>query len=179
MAKTKIHLTTEQIDELAAKLEDGDKAIAPAMRRAVNKVSRWVNEEAWKRIAGASGVESKIIGGRIKLSAARESGDSIIGQVWVGLDPISLRRLGATQDGSGVTAGPGKAPGAFIVGKLNDHVFKRRNNKDVNPKKHGLPIDKQEYTIAQKSELILATLADLAGKMLLEEFARELKWQTN
>jgi hypothetical protein len=163
-----VRLDPRVVGELIAAESATTREVSAAIKRAVARTCKWANEQVSRRVAKVTKLSAKIIKGRNAVFL-----NSDLGKVWVGLDPVSLHRLNPIQDATGVTAGPAKVPGAFIVksGKLEGLVFKRKD-------KGRLPVELQKYAIAETANPVIEKIAAEVGERLQTEFASELKWQT-
>lgn len=125
--------------ESSIKLDGGDfarlmrefdvykKDVQEALRDAAGDTLRAINAEFGAIVASHLKLDASIFRNRIKLAYSYQSG---AGRVWFGINDITLRRLGepyggAKQEVGGVRAGPVFRERAFIVPKLNDHIFAR------------------------------------------------------
>ena len=161
-------VSAKGLEEIGRDLGATSKQIAPAMRSAVSRVTKWAGNEAARRISKATKVTGKVIKGRMRVEVMGK--DGVLGRVWAGLLNIPLKAMKPRQTKSGVTAGPAKVPGAFISKKLGGHVFKRTGSKR-------LPIQKQTHPILDPGLDAMASLEKEIGDRLLREFEHQLKWQ--
>jgi hypothetical protein len=142
-----------------------DESTRHAMKIAIARVSRWAGNEVRRKVASAVKVKGGIIKGRMFVGISDQKG-----RVWLGLSPIKLNRLNPRQTASGVTAGPAKRPGAFIVEKFGGNVFERKG-------KARLPIEKSAgHDIRSEGDAAMAAVKEQIGPRLLAEFERALKW---
>ena len=140
--------------------EGGDqnkRAVRDAVRDAVKEAgSKSLREYSVQKISEQTGLQPAIIRkrARVKVSLHR---DRIT--VWFGLNTVNLSHMKPKQDAQGVTAGPARVAGGFIVSRLNGQVFVR---KGLNR----LPIKKQVYDIREKGR----DAADEVYRHLLQSF---------
>ena len=163
-----IFINANGLDRIGRDLGATAAQIAPAMRTAVSRVTKWAGNEAARRISKATKVTGKVLKGRMRVEVM--SKDGVLGRVWAGLSNIPLKAMKPRQTKSGVTAGPAKRPGAFISEKLNGHVFKRKGTKR-------LPIEKQTFPIFDPGMDAMGSLEKEIGERLQREFESQLKWQ--
>lgn len=164
-----IFISAKGLEKIGEDFGATQKQIAPAMRTAVSRVTKWAGNEAARRIAKATKVTGKVIKGRMRVEIM--SKDGVLGRVWAGLRNISLKDLKPRQTKSGVTAGPAKRPGAFISKKLGGHVYKRKG-----PKR--LPIQKEPgLPILDPGMDAMGSLEKEIGERLQREFEHQLQWQ--
>lgn len=163
-----IFINAKGLDRIGRDLGATAVQIAPAMRTAVSRVTKWAGNEAARRISKATKVTGKVIKGRMRVEVMGK--DGVLGRVWAGLRNIPLKAMKPRQTKSGVTAGPAKRPGAFISKKLGGHVFKRTG-------KERLPIEKQTLPILDPGLDAMASLEKEIGERLMREFESQLKWQ--
>lgn len=155
--------TLEEVALLAGRVIDD--STRHAMKIAVARVSRWAGNEVRRRVASAVKVKGGIIKGRMFVGITDEGG-----RVWLGLSPIKLNRLNPRKTASGVTAGPAKRPGAFIIEKFGGNVFQRKGAAR-------LPIEKSPgHEIREEGSAAIQSVQELIGPRLLAEFERALQW---
>lgn len=115
----------ERVKQALGVLEaDIKRAIETATRRAF----RWAERKAARDIATEAGIPYRAARTRTRARYALTGR----GVVWFGLNPVSVKYLGAKE-----------RKGAFTADKLNGHWFKRRGRAR-------LPIDKIEKPIEQE-----------------------------
>ena len=163
-----IFIEAKGLDRIGRDLGATAAQIAPAMRTAVSRVTKWAGNEAARRISKATKVTGKVLKGRMRVEVMGK--DGVLGRVWAGLSPIPLKAMKPRQTKSGVTAGPAKRPGAFISKKLGGHVFKRTG-------KERLPIEKETFSILDPGMDAMGSLEKEIGERLQREFESQLKWQ--
>lgn len=121
-----IKISRKQIRALASR-EGGDednRAVREAVRDAVKAATRGgIRDYAVQKIAAETGLSATVIRKRARIKVGTHR-DRLT--VWFGLNPVNLKDMKPKQDAEGVTAGPARVPGAFIVKKLGGHVFKRK-----------------------------------------------------
>jgi len=123
--------------------------VKEALRYAVKWTTAAVNSDVRGELRKITGLSAKIIRGRIDVSFRYENHQ---GRIWIGLNPIDLKRMNPRQLKGSVKAGPVKREGAWIgKGKLGGHVFKR-----LGPGR--LPIEKQVYNIEEQGEVAVETV---------------------
>lgn len=143
-----------------------DEAFPKALKIAVNRTAKWAGAQLAKSVGKSVKVQAKIVRGRVKI----QLGDGV-SRVWIGLDEIQLSRLKPRQTSSGVTAGPIRRKGAFVVKKLGGNVFQRTG-------KSRLPIEKAPgLPIADEGQKALSEIADQAPDRLVYEMKRALRWR--
>jgi hypothetical protein len=148
------------------KFDAAPEVIEKAMRFAVQRVTQWAVSQVTRGVAKAAGVQLRVIKGRVHITI-RDG----FGWVWVGLNPISARRLDPQEVSGGVQAAGRFFPDAFIVkgnGPLAGQVMVRRG-----PER--LPIDKQVVDIEAQSTPVVQKISDEVNARLSAEFERQVK----
>lgn len=153
-----VRITFDQtdFDRLMAQYDLYRYEVEEDMRDAAEKTTRDVNTIALRWLAQSLGISKKLMQQRIKsgfrfVHSRDNEGAGAKGIVFIGLNPLTLKRLNPKQNKRGVKAGPVTRPGAFIqTTKLGGHVFKRRG-------KNRLPLDKQSYKIDEAAKVQLET----------------------
>lgn len=142
--------------------------VTKAVRTATTKAMRWAEREGAKRLATVSQLSVRQLREATRYKArVRNREGQIRGQVWFGLNDVAVKWAGATQTPTGVSSRAGQFPQAFIVDKLGGHVFRRKGAAK-------LPIEKVTYGIVGVSEMVLAKVADEAGRMFQQLLFSEL-----
>jgi len=133
------------------------REVREAVREAIKSAKDLrIRDYAVSKIATETGLEARVIraASRIRVGTHR---DRLT--VWFGLNPIGLNKMRPKQTKEGVSAGPARVPGGFIVKKIARNVFVRKGRSR-------LPIVKQTYDIRDKGE----TAALKVYNYLLESF---------
>ena len=129
-----------------AKREGGNehnRAVREAVKDAIKEAgSKSLRDYSVQKIAEKTGLSPAIVRKRSRVKVTIRK-DGI--RVWFGLNNFNLSHLNPKQDKTGVTAGPVRVHGGFIIKKFNNQVFKR---KGIKP----LPIVKQVYDIRSKGK---------------------------
>jgi hypothetical protein len=142
--------------------------VTKAVRTATTKAMRWAEREGAKRLANVTKLSVRQLREATRYKAKiRNRQGQVQGRVWFGLNDVALKWAGATQTPSGVSSRVGEYPEAFIVQKLNQHVFRRKGATR-------LPIQKVTYGILGTSEAVLAKVADEAARMFQQLLFSEL-----
>lgn len=138
----------QRVRDLLGVLQKDMKA---ALRTATRQAGQWANREGARRLAKEARVPLKNLrqGLRLKFQYQSVKGFATA-RLWYGLNPISLKYLGARQQKKGVRAAGETIPGGFIAPTLGAHAFKRAGKKR-------LPIVRQERKIADKGNAFLQT----------------------
>ena len=120
------------------------------------------------KIAKVTGVQRTALKGRQFLKVTVKDA---YGRIWMGFNPLKLSRMNPRKTAGGVTAGPAKAPGAFLMkhgsGKVS--VFKRVGSKR-------LPIEKPTFDIS-KGQAVAQEVAESLNAVLTENFRNALYGQ--
>jgi hypothetical protein len=142
--------------------------VTKAVRTATTKAMRWAEREGAKRLANVTKLSVRQLREATRYKAKiRNRQGQVQGRVWFGLNDVALKWAGATQTPSGVSSRVGEYRDAFIVEKLNQHVFRRKGATR-------LPIQKVTYGILGTSEAVLAKVADEAARMFQQLLFSEL-----
>lgn len=139
--------------------------VQDALKFAVNYTTRALNRDVRGELRKVTGLSARIINGRIAVKYAYQSSEGLI---WIGLNPISLKRMKPRQTRAGVKAGPVKRDHAFIVGKLGNHVFTRKGDAR-------LPIRKEYYSIDEAGADAVETVRARASAYMKEAFIAYLE----
>ena len=149
------------LDEIKVELDRFGKEAQDALKVAVRETSRWANKQALGKIAKVTGVQRTALRGRQFLKVTVKDA---YGRIWMGFNPIKLSRMNPRKTAGGVTAGPAKAPGAFLMkhgsGKVS--VFKRVGSKR-------LPIEKPTFDIS-KGQAVAQEVVESLNAVLTENF---------
>lgn len=142
-----------RVRELLGVLQKDMKA---ALRTAVRQAGQWANREGARGLAKAVNVPLSTMrkGLRLKFQYQSVKGFSTA-RLWYGLNPISLKYLGARQQKKGVRSRGTTYKGAFISATLGGHAFRRKG-----PDR--LPLEEIDFTIVEKGN---AFLAEFEGKV--------------
>jgi hypothetical protein len=155
----------ERVKELLGVLQKEMKA---ALRVAVRKTGQWANREGARGLAKAANVPLHTLrkGLRIKFQYQSVKGYSTA-RLWYGLNPISLKYLGAKQQKKGIRSRGTTYKGGFISGALGGHAFQRVG-------KERLPIKQLDHSIEAKSTAYLAEFETRVAAKFVEFFFIEL-----
>lgn len=160
MSESAIVIKSGDLEATVKKLRLPDDVLRQIMRRAVTKTTRWARTRMRRLFSKSTKISSKIFKGRMKLDI--ESAEYGHARVWVGLNPISLRRLKPKKVPIGVKTSSVTVPGGFISGSGGE-VFKRRGRSR-------LPIDKQYFDIHQQASSEMTQIANEVSQQLQENF---------
>lgn len=157
------------LEEIKVELERFGKEAQDALKVAVRETSRWANKQAIGKIAKVTGVQRTALRGRQFLKVTVKDA---YGRIWMGFNPLKLSRMNPRQTSSGVTAGPAKAPGAFLVKHASgkSSVFKRVGSKR-------LPIEKPTFDISKGQE-VAQEVAESLNAVLTENFRKAFYKET-
>lgn len=142
------------------------KDIKAALVTAMRQTMKWAEREGAKRFAAATGVPYRVMRQRLRVKYRYQSikGEFPEGRVWFGLNPISLKYLGAKETKeSGVTSRFGKYPNGFLSEKMGGHFYQRRG-------KDRLPLDRIEYGIEEIGSDIVDNFKDALSAKYMEFF---------
>ncbi|GAB6178594.1 hypothetical protein JCM16814_34850 [Desulfobaculum senezii] len=167
-----IPLDAASADRIARLFAADQKQIEAAMRRAVNKLGRWVRSTALTEGARDSGVQRKVLADRVRLTLGKNKRGV---QVWFGLWPVPLRLLKPKQTATGVSAGPVDRRHAFIVtgrdGKRD--VFRRSGDS-------AYPIFKQYHSVDDEIRRVLEVdVFPRLDAQFSKFFEQELRWEVS
>ena len=149
-----------QLEKVAASAGLTDDDLKEALRLAMDDTAMWANKESAKDLGRALNIPYPTMRKRVK---AKKAGTGREARVWFGINAIGLKYLKPKADGSGVSTTANKVPGAFIVPKLNSHVFKRTGEKRTMTRGNYKGqvrevIARQELSVADQASAILSTI---------------------
>jgi hypothetical protein len=132
------------------------KDMKAALRTSVRQTGQWANREGARGLAKATGVPLNVLrkGLRLKFQYQSVKGFSTA-RLWYGLNAISVKYLGASQQRKGIRAKGVTYRGGFVSTALDGHSFQRVG-------KSRLPIKRIERDINEKG---VAYLADFEGRV--------------
>jgi hypothetical protein len=132
------------------------KDMKAALRTSVRQTGQWANREGARGLAKATGVPLNVLrkGLRLKFQYQSVKGFSTA-RLWYGLNAISVKYLGASQQRKGVRSRGVTYKGGFVSTALDGHAFQRVG-------KSRLPIKRIERDINEKG---VAYLADFEGRV--------------
>ena len=162
----KFKATALDLSGMAEQFDAAPEKIRMAARRALAFAARWANSEALKQVPKVTGIRANIIAGRIRMEIMEESG-----RVWIGLNPIDVKKLHPVQTADGISADGFEFPGAFMPWGIEGPVFRRIG-------KERLPIKKLEVAISQKATVAIQQIAMQIRDKFNQEFKRQLSWLT-
>ena len=149
-----------ELEKVAASLVLDENEVKEILRLAMDDTAMWANKESAKDLGRALNVPYPAMRKRIKAKRAGQGGNA---RIWYGINAIGLKYLKPKEDGSGVTTTAKSVPGAFIVPKLNSHVFKRTGEKRAMTRGNYRGqvrevIAKQELDVADQATVILGSI---------------------
>jgi hypothetical protein len=142
------------------------KDIKAALVTAMRQTMKWGEREGAKQFAAATGVPYRVMRERIRIKYRYQSikGEYPEGRVWFGLNPISLKHLGAkVTKTKGVTSRFGKYPKGFYSQKMGGHFYERRG-------RDALPLQRLEYGIAEIGDSVVNEFKDSLSAKYMENF---------
>ncbi len=168
-----------ELEKLAeARFGLGDKAIARAQRRAVNKVARWFRTYLLRGIGQLTGLPQKAMRARFRLALARAGSEEQSAHIWFGTDGIDPMKLGlkGRPSGSGYRVGKHFFEGAFRAFHINYPasnrvgLYRRKNRKRI-------PIIRQMIPINEQANLVVERLVERGQSRLLTVLRQELEFE--
>jgi hypothetical protein len=147
-------------------LDAAPARIKLAMKNAITSVTQWARVQVRREVSKATGVQLRVIQGRMHITV-RDN----FGWIWVGLNPISVRRLDPKVVSGGVQAAGRFFPDAFIVGgdgPLAGQVMVRKGAAR-------LPIQKQTVDIQKEGEAAVRRISEQVNTRLYTEFSRQME----
>lgn len=172
---TRFAITVNDADfkNLEAQFDLYKYGIKEALRDATADTIRDLKGIVGDRLAARLKVSAAVLKNRVQLRYGYRSGT---GRVWFGINPISLSALGARQTASGVDAPPVSRTGAFIVGKLNDQVFKRDPLRRMKSNPARAALVKQVFDISEVSrDEVQHRIFPLVREVFYENLEERLK----
>lgn len=169
------------LNVLATELGATEEQVRKALRSTVNKLAAWLRTRAARTLSAELRIKQNVLRYRLKKMKPKVGPGGTIGGLWIGLNDLDLKYLGAKQDSTGVTARGQSFKQAFLgprpgtkARKLNGHAFRRTGTSR-------LPIDKVELPIQSEAEKALesAVLEFRAFEVqFYKTFEHEIKWRT-
>lgn len=155
-----ITFDVSELEKVAASMGLFEDDVKEILRLAMDDTAMWANKESAKDLGRALSVPYPVMRKRIK---AKKSGVGKDARIWYGINAVGLKYLKPKQDGAGVTTTAKSIPGAFIVPKLNSHVFKRTGEKRTMTRGNYRGqvrevIAKQELSVADQATVILGAI---------------------
>ena len=155
-----ITFDVSELEKVAASLALDENEVKEILRLAMDDTAMWANKESAKDLGRGLGVPYPAMRKRIKTKKAGVGKDA---RIWYGINALGLKYLKPKQTGDGVTTTAKAVPGAFIVPKLNSHVFKRTGEKRTMTKGNYRGqvrevIAKQELPVADQATVILGSI---------------------
>ncbi|WP_430735384.1 hypothetical protein [Halodesulfovibrio aestuarii] len=152
------------VGDLLASPKEVQKSIISARRKA----AKWVRTQIVRSLSKETQIPPSLLRNRVVLSRI-----SIKGEMFIGLNPVSVSRLQPKQTKAGVKAKGGlTVKGAFIVDALDyKPVFKRVSDR-------AYPVEYQRRDIEKEGQRIIEgeILPKLSDK-LYDLLEHELKWR--
>lgn len=142
------------------------KDIKAALVTAMRQTMKWGEREGAKQFSAATGVPYRVMRKRIKIKYRYQSikGEFPEGRVWFGLNPISLKHLGAKETKeSGITSRFGKYPNGFFSQKMGGHFYQRLGAGR-------LPLQRLEYGINEIGGDVVDNFKDTLSAKYMENF---------
>ena len=156
-----------QLEQIPDYFRATQKELLLASKRALNRTTKWVKTHASREVAKASNIPLRTLKARVYGSYKAKK---MRGTVWVGLNKISPKYIGAKQNERGVTAGQWTFPKSFIVDSKGGHVFRRTT-------KARFPISKQMINFTAEAQSRLeAKIEPMIQKRFFLELERQLQW---
>lgn len=166
-----LKIEKSRADDYNALIEDllpSQKVMQKSIISARRKAAKWVRTQLVRALSKETQIPASVLRNRVVLSRI-----SIKGEVFIGLNPVSVSRLQPKQTKAGVKAKGGlHVQGAFVVDALEyKPVFKRVSDR-------AYPIEYQRRDIAKEGQRIIEgdILPKLSDK-LYELLEHELKWR--
>lgn len=160
-----VTLNAAEIENAAKDLEASDSQVKKALRRAFIFTGRRARKDVAKRVREATRVKSSVLKNRIIIDLSKK-GDPY-GRIWIGLNPIPLKWMNPRQTRRGVSAGPARAPGAFVT---RWGVFRRQGES-------AYPLDFLIYDIEPDArQAVESTFPEIAD-YFHKTFMQELNWE--
>ena len=155
-----ITFDVSELEKVAASSGLTPDEVKEILRLAMDDTAMWANKESAKDLGRALSVPYPVMRKRIK---AKRSGKGKDARIWYGINALGLKYLKPKQDGSGVSTTAKSVPGAFIVPKLNSHVFKRTGEKRTMTRGNYRGqvrevIAKQELSVVDQATVILGNI---------------------
>lgn len=154
----------ELVEDLLAPPHVVQKSIVSARRKA----AKWVRTQLVRALSKETQIPASVLRNRVVLSRI-----SIKGEVFIGLNPVSVSRLQPRQTKAGVKAKGGlHVKGAFVVQSMESKpVFKRVSDR-------AYPLEYQRMEIEKEAQRIIegVILPKLSDK-LYDFLEHELKWR--
>jgi hypothetical protein len=149
-----------ELEKVAASLTLAPDEVKEILRLAMDDTAMWANKESAKDLGRGLGVPYPAMRKRIK---AKKAGVGKNARIWYGINAIGLKYLKPKQTGGGVSTTAMSVPGAFIVPKLNSHVFKRTGEKRTMTRGNYRGqvrevIAKQELSVVDQATVILGSI---------------------
>ena len=111
-----LHSDKAGLQRAAQELGATDAQVLQAVRSTISNMARWARSRSVRELAGGLVVPQEILRPRIKAQRLRRTATGAEADVWYGLNPVALIRLGAGRTRAGVSAKGGRhIEGAFIV----------------------------------------------------------------
>ncbi len=157
-----------EFNELVEDLLASPKVVQKSIISARRKAAKWVRTQVVRALSKETQIPASVLRNRVVLSRI-----SIKGEMFIGLNPVSVSRLQPKQTKAGVKAKGGlNVKGAFVVDALEyKPVFKRVTDR-------AYPIEYQRRDIEKEGQRIIEgdILPRLSDK-LYELLEHELKWR--
>lgn len=149
-----------ELEKVAASLVLDQNEVKEILRLAMDDTAMWANKESAKDLGRGLGVPYPTMRKRIK---AKKAGVGKDARIWYGINALALKYLKPKQTDGGVSTTAMSVPGAFIVPKLNSHVFKRTGEKRTMTRGNYRGqvrevIEKQELSVADQATVILGSI---------------------
>lgn len=103
-----LHIDKAGLQRAAQELGATDAQVLQAVRSTISKMARWARSRSVRELAGGLVVPQKILRPRIKAQRLRRTATGAEADVWYGLNPVALIRLGARRTRAGVSAKGGR-----------------------------------------------------------------------
>ena len=121
------------IDAMTAHLAGLESKISQAVRRALNKVARWLRTHSLREVGKAVRIPLKALKERFKVFSVNKGGEKTV-KLWVGLLSLAADQVGPVrQNASGVSVRGRQFDSAFIAGmnsRQSEYVFIRSRRND-------------------------------------------------
>jgi hypothetical protein len=166
-----LKFNTVDVDVMATELGATHEQLRLAMNSAVRKINVTIRRAALRRMAEDTGLPQKRFARRIR--SFKVGRDGTAWKVFIGLDSINLRELGAKETKTGVAARGTQYQGAFFGKSVDgrDAVFKRVGAGR-------LPIKQVRRGIEPIGDNILDDAAQIFETRFWKVLEAELKWRT-
>lgn len=186
-----VQIDKAQIEELRSFFNSTSRELDKASNRAIKKTIAWAQGQVIKQVAKENNIQQKVLKTRARTSMNTSKKE---GKLWFGTYRISLIRLNAKQNKSGVKAGTRGAifvKSAFLApienGIFFTHQVFKRNGKFSFPKKgryagKGIlreELDKQVYDYSASATGIKDKIMPQITAELIKKLRQELNWEAS